>query len=235
LRFTAREVFKVATLTKIELLKRVPLFGKLSDTQAISLMGSLEKQRYKRSEHIVDVGQKSNALYVILSGTARVVIISDKGKEVVLANLGVGDCIGEMSLLDDLPHSATVVADSQMDVLILGRDAFNLCVMHNAPLAVAVMQGLVDRLRRANQKIASLAFVSVYGRVARVLLDSAEVDGSGQLIISKKISHAAMAREIGASREMVSKALKEFEKQSFIRTRADGTLCITERRAISRG
>jgi CRP-like cAMP-binding protein len=225
----------VATLTKIELLKRVPLFGKLSDTQAISLIGSLEKQRYKRSEHIVDVGQKSNALYVILSGTARVVIISDKGKEVVLANLGVGDCIGEMSLLDDLPHSATVVADSQMDVLILGRDAFNSCVMHNAPLAVAVMQGLVDRLRRANQKIASLAFVSVYGRVARALLDSAEVDGSGQLIISKKISHAALSREIGASREMVSKALKEFEKQSFIRTLADGTLCITERRAISRG
>jgi CRP-like cAMP-binding protein len=140
-----------------------------------------------------------------------------------------------MSLLDDLPHSATVVADSQMDVLILGRDAFNSCVMHNAPLAVAVMQGLVDRLRRANQKIASLAFVSVYGRVARALLDSAEVDGSGQLIISKKISHAALSREIGASREMVSKALKEFEKQSFIRTLADGTLCITERRAISRG
>jgi CRP-like cAMP-binding protein len=235
MRSSAREVFKLATLTKIELLKRVPLFGKLSDTQAISLIGSLAKQRYKRSEHIVDVGQKSNALYVILSGTARVVIISDKGKEVVLANLGVGDCIGEMSLLDDLPHSATVVTDTQMDVLILARDAFNSCVMHNAPLAVAVMQGLVDRLRRANQKIASLAFVSVYGRVARALLDSAEVDGSGQLIITKKISHAALSREIGASREMVSKALKEFEKQSFIRTLEDGTLCITERRAMSRG
>lgn len=235
MRLSAREVFKLATLTKIELLKRVPLFGKLSDTQAISLIGSLAKQRYKRSEHVVDVGQKSNALYVILSGTARVVIISDKGKEVVLANLGVGDCIGEMSLLDDLPHSATVVADTQMDVLILARDAFNSCVMHNAPLAVAVMQGLVDRLRRANQKIASLAFVSVYGRVARALLDSAEVDVSGQLIISKKISHAALSREIGASREMVSKALKEFEKQAFIRTLADGKLCITERRAMSRG
>lgn len=225
----------MATLTKIELLKRVPLFGKLSDTQAISLIGSLEKQRYKRSDHIVDIGQKSNALYVILSGKARVVIISDKGKEVVLASLGVGDCIGEMSLLDDQPHSATVVADTQMDVLILGRDAFTSCVMHNAPLAVAVMQGLVDRLRRANQKIASLAFVSVYGRVARALLDSAEVDASGQLIITKKISHAALSREVGASREMVSKALKEFEKQSFIHTLADGTMCINERRATARG
>jgi CRP-like cAMP-binding protein len=225
----------VATLTKIELLKRVPLFARLSDTQAISLIGSLEKQRYKRSDHIVDIGQKSNALYVILSGKARVIIISDKGKEVVLANLGVGDCIGEMSLLDDQPHSATVVADSQMDVLILGRDAFTSCVMHNASLAVAVMHGLVDRLRRANQKIASLAFVSVYGRVARALLDSAQVDDSGQLVVSKKISHAALSREIGASREMVSKALKEFEKQSFIRKLADGTLCINERRTMERG
>jgi CRP-like cAMP-binding protein len=225
----------VATLTKIELLKRVPLFAKLSDTQAISLIGSLEKQRYKRSDHIVDIGHKSNALYVIISGKARVVIISDKGKEVILATLGVGDCIGEMSLLDDLPHSATVVADTQMDILILGRDAFSSCVMHNASLAVAVMQGLVDRLRRANQKIASLAFVSVYGRVARLLLDSAEIDGSGQLIVSKKVSHAALSREIGASREMVSKALKEFEKQSFIRKLEDGTLCITERRTMDRG
>jgi CRP-like cAMP-binding protein len=164
-----------------------------------------------------------------------VIIISDKGKEVVLANLGVGDCIGEMSLLDDQPHSATVVADSQMDVLILGRDAFTSCVMHNASLAVAVMHGLVDRLRRANQKIASLAFVSVYGRVARALLDSAQVDDSGQLVVSKKISHAALSREIGASREMVSKALKEFEKQSFIRKLADGTLCINERRTMERG
>jgi CRP-like cAMP-binding protein len=217
------------------LLKRVPLFAKLSDTQAISLIGSLEKQRYKRSDHIVDIGHKSNALYVIISGKARVVIISDKGKEVILATLGVGDCIGEMSLLDDLPHSATVVADTQMDILILGRDAFSSCVMHNASLAVAVMQGLVDRLRRANQKIASLAFVSVYGRVARLLLDSAEIDGSGQLIVSKKVSHAALSREIGASREMVSKALKEFEKQSFIRKLEDGTLCITERRTMDRG
>lgn len=225
----------MATLTKIELLKRVPLFAKLSDTQAISLIGSLEKLRYKRSEHIINIGEKSNALYVIISGKARVVIISDKGKEVVLATLGVGDCIGEMSLLDELPHSATVVADTQMDVLVLGRDVFSSCVMHNARLAVAVMQGLVDRLRRANQKIASLAFVSVYGRVARELLESAERDESGNLIISKKISHAAMSREIGASREMVSKALKEFEKQSFIRRLDDGSLCIVERRSMDRG
>jgi CRP-like cAMP-binding protein len=225
----------VTTLTKIELLKRVPLFAKLSDTQAISLIGNLEKQRYKRSDHIMDVGQKSNALYVIISGKARVVIVSDKGKEVVLASLGVGDCIGEMSLLDDQPHSATVVANTQMDVLVLGRDAFSSCVMHNAPLAVAVMQGLVDRLRRANQKIASLAFVSVYGRVARALLDSAELDESGRLIVTKKISHAELAREIGASREMVSKALKEFEMKSFVRRLDDGTLCIIERRAMDRG
>jgi CRP-like cAMP-binding protein len=149
--------------------------------------------------------------------------------------LGVGDCIGEMSLLDDQPHSATVVANTQMDVLVLGRDAFSSCVMHNAPLAVAVMQGLVDRLRRANQKIASLAFVSVYGRVARALLDSAELDESGRLIVTKKISHAELAREIGASREMVSKALKEFEMKSFVRRLDDGTLCIIERRAMDRG
>jgi CRP-like cAMP-binding protein len=101
-------------------------------------------------------------------------------------------------------------------------------------MAVSVMRGLVMRLRKANQKIASLALLSVFGRVARYLLDMAEDGDSNQIVIKKKVSHAAIAREVGASREMVSKALKEFEAQGFIRKVDDGTLVITERRSKAR-
>jgi CRP-like cAMP-binding protein len=212
----------------------VPLFEHLSDTQAISLIGALEKKRFKRSEPLVVAGTMSNMLFVILSGKASVIVTNPTGKELVLATLGVGDCIGEMSLLDNQPHSASVVADTQIDALALSREGFNSCILHNSQMAVSVMRGLVMRLRKANQKIASLALLSVFGRVARYLLDMAEESESNQLVVRKKISHAAIAREVGASREMVSKALKEFEVQGFIRRLDDGTLGITERRTKAR-
>ena len=124
--------------------------------------------------------------------------------------------------------------ETQIDALSLSREGFNSCILHNAQMAVSVMRGLVMRLRKANQKIASLALFSVFGRVARYLLDMAEDGEAGQLVVKKKVSHAAIAREVGASREMVSKALKEFETQGFIRKLDDGTLAITERRAKAR-
>ena len=197
-------------------------------------MGALEKKRFKRSARLVEAGEKSNMLFVILSGSAHVVVTNASGKELVLATLGVGDCIGEMSLLDNQPHSATVVTATQVDVLILTREGFNSCILHNAHMAVAVMRGLVKRLRKANQKIASLALLSVFGRVARYVLEMAEEADTGQLILKKKISHAAIAREVGASREMVSKALKEFESQGFICKLDNGMLAITERRSKAR-
>lgn len=197
-------------------------------------MSALEKRRFKKSQHIVNIGEKSESLFIILSGSARVVLTNDKGREIVLASLGVGECIGEMSLLDNQPHSATVVADSALDALMLSSKAFNEVIMHNAPLAVSVMRGLVKRLRQANQKIASLALVSVYGRVARHLIETGEANEDGNLVISKKISSVALARELGASREMVSKALKDFEKQGFIEKMSNGHVVIYERRATAR-
>ena len=75
----------MATLSTPELLRRVPLFEHLSDTQAISLMGALEKRRFKRSEPLVIAGAKSNMLFVILSGKASVIVTNPSGKELVLA------------------------------------------------------------------------------------------------------------------------------------------------------
>lgn len=214
---------------------RVPLFKSLSEPQAQALALATEKKRYKRNEQIVQVGQTSHALYIILSGSARVILASERGREIVLATLGPGDCIGEMSLLDEQPHSATVVADASLDALLLGREAFNKCLLQNGMLAVSIMRGMVSRLRKANQKIADLALVSVYGRVARCLMDMATpVPPDHTTAIVKKFSNINLAKEIGASREMVSKALKDFEKQGFIRRLDDGSLMLIERRAMPR-
>jgi CRP-like cAMP-binding protein len=134
-----------------------------------------------RAKIIVEQGEKSNALFIILTGRARVITTDSRGREVILATLQPGDYIGEMSLIDNEPHSATVRTEVQTDMLMLGRDEFSRCLPENSSMSYAIMRGLVQRLRHADRKIESLALMDVYGRVARSLLEFAADDGEGNL------------------------------------------------------
>ena len=219
----------MSMLSNYELLMRVPLFSMLADEQAKSVAQSVNKRRYRRGEMIVEQGRKSNALFIILSGRARVLTTDARGREVILATLRTGDCIGEMSLIDNEPHSATVLAEVQTDALTLGRAEFDRCVTDNMQMARAVMTGLVKRLRRADQKIESLALMDVYGRVARSLLEFAIEDGAGNLKVREKISRQDLAKMVGASREMVSRVMKDLEERGFVQTQEDGSMIVKER------
>ena len=165
----------------------------------------------------------------VLSGRARVLTTDSRGREVILATLQVGDYIGEMSLIDNEPHSATVQADVPTDCLVLGRAEFDHCLDGNTAMARAVMSGLVKRLRRADQKIESLALMDVYGRVAHVLLDSATHDADGQMVIRDKISRQDVAKMVGASREMVSRVMKDLEERGVIETLESGAVLLKNR------
>jgi CRP-like cAMP-binding protein len=218
-------------LSNLDLIRRVSLFSMLTPAQADALANVVTKRRYKRGEVIVEKGMISNALFIILSGKARVLMTDSKGREVILATLEAGDYIGEMSMIDSESHSATVQADTVSDVLVLGRGDFMSCLMDNMSMAYAVMRGLVQRLRVADHKIESLALQGVYGRVANVLLESAIPDGSGALIIKTKVSRQDLAKMVGASREMVSRVMKDFEESGFIETLDSGVVRVWERRA----
>ena len=221
-------------LTNLDLIRRVPLFAMLTPAQAELLADAVAKRRFKRGQTIVEQGKKSDALYIILSGRARVLMTDRKSREVILATLQPGDYIGEMSMIDNEPHSATVEAEIQTDALVLGRAEFTRCLPENATMAYAVMQGLVRRLRHADQKIGSLALMGVYGRVANVLLESATSDGDNRLMIRDKISRQDIAKMVGASREMVSRVMKDFEEQGFIETLEGGAILVKERRTVPR-
>jgi CRP/FNR family cyclic AMP-dependent transcriptional regulator len=223
----------MAMLTNLDLIRRVPLFALLTQQQGALLSDAVAKRRFKRGEMIVEKGKKTNSLFIILAGRARVVITDNKGREVILASLKAGDYIGEMSLIDNEPHSANVQAEVQTDVLVLGRAEFSHCVAENASMACSVMKGLVQRLRKADEKISSLALMGVYGRVADVLMESATEEGDKK-IIHEKISRQDLAKMVGASREMVSRVMRDFEEQGFIQTLDGGAILINERRAESR-
>lgn len=224
----------MAILNNLDLIRRISLFAMLSDEQAGMLAQHVVKRRFKSGEKLVEQGKKSNALYIILSGRAHVLMSDDRGREVILASHKPGDYVGEMSLIDDEPHSATVVADQPLDALELGRDGFLRCLTENNGVAFLVMRVLVQRLRKASENISTLALVGVYGRVTRVLMERAERSAAGDLIIREKVSRQDIAKMVGASREMVSRVMKDFEEQGFIVPQENGGLLIVEQREQSR-
>ena len=177
----------------------------------------------------MEQGQKSNALFILLTGSARVMTSDSRGREVILATLAQGDYLGEMSIIDNEPHSATVRAEVQTDVLMLGRAEFARCLTENASMSLVVMRGLVKRLRHADRKIESLALLDVYGRVAHALLDFAVADAQGQLLIKEKISRQDLAKMVGASREMVSRVMKDLEERGFIEALPNGATLLKDR------
>ena len=216
-------------VSNLELIRRVPLFSMLTASQAESVADAVVKSRFKRGEAIVEQGRKSNALSIILTGRARVITTDQRGREVILATMQPGDYVGEMSLIDNQPHSATVRAEVQTDVLVLGRLEFARCLPENSSMAYAVMKGLVQRLRHADSKIESLALMDVYGRVARALLEFSSPDPEGNAVIRDKVSRQDLAKMVGASREMVSRVMKDLEERGFIETRSNGSMLVKER------
>jgi CRP/FNR family transcriptional regulator, cyclic AMP receptor protein len=223
----------MSMLSNLDLIRRVPLFSLLTVEQARQVADGVVKRRFRRGELVVEQGRNSHALYILLNGRARVLTADSKGREVILAVLEAGDYVGEMSLIDHEPHSATVRAEIQTDMLVLGQAEFARCLPERSSLAYSVMHGLVKRLRAADRQIESLALLDVYGRVARALLEMSETVGE-QRVIRNKVSRQDMAKIVGASREMVSRVMKDLEERGVIETREDGSVLVKERSAADR-
>jgi CRP/FNR family cyclic AMP-dependent transcriptional regulator len=151
----------------------------------------------------------------VLSGRLKVMMSDAEGKEVILSILGPGEFFGEMGLIDDEPRSATVVTIEPCELLSIAKREFKKSLAENFDMSMAVMRGLVRRLREADRKIGSLALLDVYGRVARLLLDMAE-NVDGEKVVTKRLPKQDIAKMIGASREMVSRVMKDLQTGGYI-------------------
>jgi CRP/FNR family cyclic AMP-dependent transcriptional regulator len=129
--------------------------------------------------------------------------------------LGRGELFGEMGALDDNPRSATVVATQPSDLVMVSKIDFQKTLLNHFDVSLFIMRGLAKRLRLADRKIESLALLDVYGRVARLLLDLSEVE-DGRRVINRRITKQDIAKMIGASREMVSRVMKDLQQQGLI-------------------
>jgi CRP/FNR family cyclic AMP-dependent transcriptional regulator len=200
------------------LLRNVPLFSTLPEPQLVLLSSAVSRKSFSRGTTIIATGDVTESLYVVVSGRLKVMMSDDEGREVILAMLGPNEFFGEMGLIDDHPRSASVVAIEACELLTLSKRDFKSCLAENFEMAMTVMRGLVKRLREADQKIGSLALMDVYGRVARLLLEMAETV-NGQKVVTKKLAKQDIAKMIGASREMVSRVMKDLQAGGFIEVR----------------
>ena len=196
-------------------LRNVPLFSGLDESELERLSRVAGRRRAGRGEQVVRAGESADAFLVLLTGRAKVTNFDEEGREIILAWLGPGEFFGEMGLIDGSPRSASVVAVENCELLSIGKNEFQRCMQENFQVAQKLMRILVRRLREADRNIESLALLDVYGRVARLLLDMSEEEG-GKRLVKQKISKQDMARMIGASREMVSKVMRDLEVGGYI-------------------
>jgi CRP/FNR family cyclic AMP-dependent transcriptional regulator len=171
-----------------------------------------------RGSVIMAAGDQIDSLYIVISGRLKVMMGDADGKEVILSLIGPGEFFGEMGLIDDSPRSASVVTIEPCELVSITKRDFKKCLAENFDMSMAVMRGLVRRLREADRKIGSLALLDVYGRVARLLLDMSE-DVNGQKIVAKRLPKQDIAKMIGASREMVSRVMKDLQMGGYIEMR----------------
>ena len=201
-------------MSATDVLKRVPLFADLSEAD-LTRFGEVTREReYPKNSVILFEDDPGDALYIVSTGQVKVVLIGEDGREVILSVLGDGDFFGEMSLIDDEPRSAHVIAMRDSHLLVLRRDDFQLQLEQHPKVALELLRVLVQRLRRADEKIGGLVLLDVNGRVAQLLLDLAEESGGPN--ITRKLTHHTIAQMIGSSRETVSRAMRELVDRGLI-------------------
>ncbi len=202
------------------LLRNVPLFSMLPESQLAPLTSVVTRKAFPRGTTVIAAGDSTDSLYVVISGRLKVMMSDDEGREVILSILGPSEFFGEMSLIDDSPRSASVITLEPCELLVLAKRDFKKCVSENFEMSMTLMRGLVKRLREADSKIGSLALMDVYGRVARLLLEMSETI-DGQQVVTRKVAKQDIAKMIGASREMVSRVMKDLQTGGFIEVRGN--------------
>jgi CRP/FNR family transcriptional regulator/CRP/FNR family cyclic AMP-dependent transcriptional regulator len=199
---------------------KVPLFATLEEKGLKAIADTAVLKSFNSGEIIVQEQDSENqSVFIIVSGSVNVVLITTEGKQTILATLQKSDFFGEMALLDGEPRSASVIAAERCSLLILYRRAYLDIIKKFPSIAVQMLIEMSQRLRKANRHINTLSLMSVYGRVADVLLQIAQDKGvkSGTMtIIQDRPTHQIIADMAGTSRETVSRILSQLQKKGYI-------------------
>ena len=190
------------------------MFAGLSEPELRAIGAHAVIKTFPRNALLLNEGDPTDSLYVILSGRVRVYCGDEEGNEIVLNDLGPLDYFGELALIDHEPRSASVITLEPSRLAIIHRKDFLHYLSHQPEIAINLLKTLVSKLRRETESVKSLALMDVYGRVAKLLLELAE-EREGQLRV-ERLTYREIGSRVGASREMVGRIFKDLKQGGYI-------------------
>jgi CRP-like cAMP-binding protein len=200
-------------------LENVPIFADLEEPELKKIEKLGLRKKYKKGNIVVLEKETGAALFVIITGKVKIVRTDEDGREVILSIFGPGEFFGEMSLLDGLARSASVVALAKAELFMIHRRDFLKLVHEHPQVAISLLAELTTRLRKADTQIKSLSLKDASGRVANVILmlaDDIGVFRKGKVEIDELPLQQDMANMAGTSRETVSRMLHQFVREGHL-------------------
>ncbi|MBC8503590.1 MAG: Crp/Fnr family transcriptional regulator [Anaerolineales bacterium] len=219
-------------------LVEIPLFQNLNQTSLSRLSEQLHQHTYQANTNIITAEQPGEVVYIVRSGTVKIFMLQEDGTMVILAILGAGDVVGEMSLIDSAGRSANVLTLEKSTLLWMDRDSFWGCLEEFPEINYNLVRILSRRVRLANEQIQALASLDVYGRLARQFLAFAEKygepDSDGEILIPIHLTQSELADLVGASRRRVNQVMGNFKRQKYISVNASGYITVKDRSHLAR-
>lgn len=199
--------------SNIDYLRKVPLLRDLT-RDALEAIGDVCHRRSLTAEETLFLeNEPGGAVYVVVGGRVRIERVTKEGKGQVIGFRGPGEVIGEMSLLDGLPRSATATAATPVKLLGLYQEDFRRAVLAHPQACFAVMKSLSMRLREAADQVVDHLTKEVSERLMEHLRNLADDDG-----VARGIGTQTMVAEVlGCARETVSRAFTELEAEGRVR------------------
>ena len=199
------------------------------DDLVTELFAAAVRIRLKAGHALFQAGDVGNGCYRVEEGLLKVTIASRSGSERILTFLGPGAIVGELSMIDGLPRSATVTAVRDATLSFVRRAAFKRLVRKRPELYEMLVMLLAKRLRETDGVVAAMSFLRQRGRLARALLELArdfgQDVGSGRIVIRHKIAHNDLAAMVGTARENVTRVLNDWKRTKLV-TRLSGYYCL---------
>lgn len=213
------------------------LFGNADERTLDALAAALRVRRFRKGETVFHQGDPGDALFIMASGSVKVVLPSDEGAEpAIVAVLGPGEFFGELAILDGAPHSATIVAVEPTETLILHRDAFLALIDKDAELRRALLASLATEMRRLTGHVEDLHFLDLPGRLSSRILRlsvDCEPDADGAIRLPWPYTQSELAGMIGGSRQSVNRLLADLSDEGLVRMERD-VLVVPDRDRLAR-
>lgn len=212
-------------------LKKNPLFQDLDEAAFEDLLGSSKPKVYKTRAPVFHEGDPGGSMLMILSGQIKISTIAAGGKEVALAFLGPGDVIGEITLLDGGPRTATAAAMEPTRTLELTRSAFLAALEKSPATALKVIEILCKRLRATSEMVEDATLLTAAPRLARTLMRLARTNGvkdADGVKIDLSLSQSTLGAHAGLLRESVNRQLRVWEADEVLKRRDNRIIILRE-------